>query len=474
MNKYFRSTRAASLAIPNGTIIDLLDEEQPSDRNCFNLSPPSASTINIRRHSSHHCQIIDKVSEEQKRLQTLPVLPPAAVQPNHNTILKPIDPIIHASESLNVSTPPPVPKRTFQKYGDTPTSGGRIHNNPFSPLLIGDSPLASPVLRSANKRREAKFGAGSQCVIQMDTSVFHTTASSNRSSSDSNKSNQTNDTSGYATISNNEADHIFFGETPAEFRTRFSSVDTQSSLDSCSDLIKCPSPTSSTDLIYNGKSPNIDNRPPVPKRRQSSTTSGSFPKIPPPTVHKNHRNRGIPPVPPARSQASLDSPRMLQNVTSTRFFPSGTHEMYSKPITNKCTKSKLGQQSRGSAQRQDSNLSSDSYSITSSPGYNSKSMEVPLLYHAARINKSAAAINNHNGDSITGRTSNGSRSNGAPSGECVSNRQDSIISSDSFSLTSSPGYNTKLIETPLIAHTDKLHTSKIYAFVICDHFALVL
>lgn len=447
-----RSTRAASLAIPNGTIIDLLDEEQPSGRNRFNLSPPSASTINIRRHSSHHCQIIDKVSEEQKRLQTLPVLPSAAVQPHLHPQSKPIAPIVDSNDSPTVSTPPPVPKRTFQKYGDAPTSGGRIHSNPFSPLLIGDSPMSSPVLRSTNKRREAKFEQpGNQCVIQMDSSVFLTNATSNRSSSDSNKSNQTIDTSGYATISNNEADHIFFSETPAEFRKRFSSVDTQSSLDSCSDMIKCSSPTSSTDLIYSNKSPIVDNRPPVPKRRQNTTTSGSFPKIPPPTVHKNHRNRGgHPPVPPARSQTSLDSPRLLQNGTSTRFFPSGVHEMYSKPIA-KCSKTKFSQQSRGSTQRQDSNLSSDSYSMTSSPGYNSKSMEVPLLYHAARINKSA--VDN------TGRGGAGSRcTNG------VSNRQDSIISSDSFSLTSSPGYNTKLIETPLIAHTDKLHTSKIYAF----------
>lgn len=392
----------------------------------------------------------------------MPVLPPAAVQPLLSKAeFKPIIAPIAQTVSPIESTPPPVPKRTFQKYGETPTSGGRIHNNPFSPLLMGDSPLASPVLRSTNKRREPKFGSGSQCVIQMDSSVFLSTATSNRSSSDSNKSNQTNDTSGYATnASNTEADHIFFGETPSEFRTRFSSVDTQSSLDSCSELIKCTSPTSSTDLIFSGKSQTNDNRPPVPKRRQNSTNSGTFPKIPPPTVHKNHRNRGIPPVPPARSQTSLDSPRMLQNGNSTRFFSGGSHEMYSKPIS-KCSKTKFSQQSRGSTQRQDSNLSSDSYSMTSSPGYNSKSMEVPLLYHATRINKSAAAINTAENAE---RGCNGRRS--APTVDCVSNRQDSIISSDSFSLTSSPGYNTKLIETPLIAHTDKLHTSKIIVFDI--------
>lgn len=441
-----RSTRAASLAIPNGTIIDLLDEDQPSARNRFNLSPPSASSINIRRHSSHHCQIIDKVSDEQKRLQTLPVLPPAAVQ----TPSKPAVCVTDENDSLNVATPPPVPKRSFQKYGDTPTSGGRIHSNPFSPLLMGDSPVASPVLRPRRKRGETSS------AVQMDSaSVFvaPTAASSNRSSSDSNKSIHTNDSSGYATTSTIEADHIvFFGDSPDAFRTRFSSVDTQSSLDSCSDLIKCPSPTSSSDQ-------NGERLPPVPKRR-NKTAAGAFPKIPPPAAQKSNRKRGaaIPPVPPARSQTSLDSPRILQNGNATRFFPNGgAQEMHSKPLSKPCSnRSKFSQQSRALTQRQDSNLSSDSYSVTSSPGYNSKTMEVPLLLHAARINKVPAA------------TKAASPSNGRGGG--ASNRQDSIISSDSFSLTSSPGYNTKLIETPLIAHTDKLHTSKIFDEGFCVFF----
>jgi len=51
-----RSTRAASLALPNNSILDLLDKEQTV------LDPvkllPTISN-NIRRHSSHYCPMID-------------------------------------------------------------------------------------------------------------------------------------------------------------------------------------------------------------------------------------------------------------------------------------------------------------------------------------------------------------------------------------------------------------------------------
>lgn len=103
-------------------------------------------------------------------------------------------------------------------------------------------------------------------------------------------------------------------------------------------------------------------------------------------------------------------------------------------------------------QRQDSNISSDSYSLTSSPGYNSKTMEAPLLQHASKINKSSMMRHQDSNDSF----SRVARVNITPHG----NRQDSNISSDSYSQSSSPGYNTKLIDTPLLAHTGILHSSE--------------
>lgn len=97
-------------------------------------------------------------------------------------------------------------------------------------------------------------------------------------------------------------------------------------------------------------------------------------------------------------------------------------------------------------QRQDSTLSSDSYSISSSPGYNSKMMETPLLSAAQTTRKSAAPgmlqrqpLMDLPGTRIApGRSSK------------LNFRQDSTISSDSFSQTSSPGYNPKLMEAPLL------------------------
>lgn len=107
-------------------------------------------------------------------------------------------------------------------------------------------------------------------------------------------------------------------------------------------------------------------------------------------------------------------------------------------------------------QRQDSNISSDSYSMMSSPGYNTKNMEAPLLQNASKMNKSKNIHHQNSTDSFIMSNMNKTVHRGVHS----SKRQDSSISSDSFSQTSSPGFNSKLMEAPLLAHAVKLHTCK--------------
>lgn len=188
----------------------------------FNLAPPSASSINIRRHSSHHCPIIDKVSEEQKCLQTIPVLPHV--------------PQIHPQ-------PPPVPKRTFKPSFDH--SNNSNEPSPNEDVTHRNSKRTLKKQKS-RKQSEISYSAESDDDLLSNESVFEDLPtgdlpifenskqflSSNRSSSDSNKSQTTIDT-GY--ISSNENDRMFFGGSE-NFRSRFSSVETQSSIDSNSDI----------------------------------------------------------------------------------------------------------------------------------------------------------------------------------------------------------------------------------------------
>lgn len=120
-------------------------------------------------------------------------------------------------------------------------------------------------------------------------------------------------------------------------------------------------------------------------------------------------------------------------------------------------------------QRQDSNLSSDSYSVTSSPGYNSKNlMDAPLLQNAARINKGVPGMAMRHQDSsdsfgmVTSRYGIGNAIGNPipPLRSKVNYRQDSTISSDSFSQTSSPGYNTKIMEAPLLPSVKRMCSGK--------------
>jgi corin len=110
-------------------------------------------------------------------------------------------------------------------------------------------------------------------------------------------------------------------------------------------------------------------------------------------------------------------------------------------------------------QRQDSNISSDSYSMMSSPGYSTKNMEAPLLQNVSKINKSKNNMHHQSStDSFTmsGINKNINR-NASGSVGFHSRRQDSCISHDNFNRrTSSP--NSKLLDAPLLAHAAKMNS----------------
>lgn len=105
-------------------------------------------------------------------------------------------------------------------------------------------------------------------------------------------------------------------------------------------------------------------------------------------------------------------------------------------------------------QRQDSNISSDSYSMMSSPGYNSKNMEAPLLWSASKMNKSKNHHQNST-DSFIMSSMNKSFQSGGKCG-AYPKRQDSSISCESQN--SSPG--SKLLDAPLLAHAAKMSSCK--------------
>ncbi|XP_037712874.1 uncharacterized protein LOC119549159 [Drosophila subpulchrella] len=126
-------------------------------------------------------------------------------------------------------------------------------------------------------------------------------------------------------------------------------------------------------------------------------------------------------------------------------------------------------------QRQDSTLSSDSYSISSSPGYNSKLMEVPLLGSSRKSNAPGSAqrqtpLMDLAPTRFLGGSSTGSGKQAPavppPRGK-INFRQDSTISSDSFSQTSSPGYNPKLMEAPLLPSLSAKRLCSAPAPIVC-------
>lgn len=189
--------------------------------------------------------------------------------------------------------------------------------------------------------------------------------------------------------------------------------------------------------------------PPTPQQQQQQQHQ-------PTTTTTTTQHQKRPPMPPARVQ------NFEMHDSSQKGFTSMGQQQQQQPpinIRNQLNRSKRPPpiQYPKLHQRQDSNLSSDSFSVTSSPGYNSKNlMDAPLLQNAARINKSggavAAAMRHQDSNDSFGMSTSRFGSNGpiVPPRHKFNFRQDSTISSDSFSQTSSPGYNTKIMEAPLL------------------------
>jgi hypothetical protein len=110
-------------------------------------------------------------------------------------------------------------------------------------------------------------------------------------------------------------------------------------------------------------------------------------------------------------------------------------------------------------QRQDSNISSDSYSMMSSPSYSTKTMErmeAPLLRSASKMNKSKNHQQNSTDSFIMSSMNKTFQRSGG--GSIYPKRQDSGISCESQN--SSPG--SKLLDAPLLAHAAKMSSCKLY------------
>lgn len=406
--------------------------------------------------------------------------------------------------------PPPVPKRTFQgkifkKDFDTPIAmqsppaSAPANSNTYSKIRAELAKFSNPENRLS--KRPVKCinltpNNNSLCSMSFDDIgdsddlvVFDKKflpVDSNQSSSDSNRSQTTIDT-GYISSFDNDRSSIFttadISNSQRKFRARFSSEDTQSSDDYMSSDLQRTDTVDSlqsnfTDSPFSfKKSSNVFNFDPsrLSKKISSSgsidsdnriyTTNKNQLRRPPavPARNKLHSNR--PPNPPARA---IEPGKLLsQNVTAFNATNErqgakndSVQELQNRPMLNNMGKKGINRpppltQIHHSKmnQRQDSSISSDSCSVMSSPGYNSKNMEIPLLQNASKMNRSRGMHHQSSNDSFNMPSMKNFHNVQAK----VNIRQDSNISSDSFSQTSSPGYNTKLIEAPLLAHVVKKH-----------------
>ncbi|EDW89203.2 uncharacterized protein LOC6528445 [Drosophila yakuba] len=203
-----------------------------------------------------------------------------------------------------------------------------------------------------------------------------------------------------------------------------------------------------------------------------SSLSGPCPAVVPPTDFITKRPG--PPEPPLR-QANVFDPVE----TGSRGHPPPPLTVRNKLVRNKPPPITYPRMQ----QRQDSTLSSDSYSISSSPGYNSKLMEAPLLGSQQGGRKSNAPGTAQRQTPLMdlaptrflsgGGGGSGGRGGGKqapvmpPPRSKINFRQDSTISSDSFSQTSSPGYNSKLMEAPLLPSLSAKRLCSAPAPIVC-------
>lgn len=448
--------RASSLALPTECFVDLLEQQQQADNRKENLLNASSSPTNsARRHSL--------ASQSQTELDA----PRSKERKPPNCL---------------ALAPPPVPKRTFQ---------GTIFKRTTPQPPTKPTKATSKSLSDADSKLEC---TADLCSISFDDIgdsddlvIFDKKSQlvdPNQSSSDSSRSQTTIDT-GY--ISAFDTDRSSVTTNQRQFRGRFSSEDTQSSLDSylSSDLQRADTieslQSNFTDspfiLKKNVNVFNFDQNRLIKKISSSgSIDSDNNRSITPIKTHAMRRlpavpaRKGIrqrtPPAPPLRASQLAESSNfafIFSLILFELFFCSlltvkfrdaspmtlnnsrGDMNSNKPPPLSQIHHSKINQ-------RQDSNISSDS--MMSSPGYNTKNMEAPLLQNASRMNKSKNIHHQSSTDSFI--LSNMNRT--VHRGVHAAKREDSSVSSDSFSQTSSPGFNSKLLEAPLLAHAVKLHT----------------
>lgn len=524
---HYRSNRASSLALPNYSLINLLDKEHNVLYDTLNL-PPVA--LNGRRHSSSHYY-----GAHQSTQTTISNGIESHRTPSPPKKQKPLPlPLV----------PPPVPKRTFQgkylkqslardtmSYNDATYEAashymqylmsekkyslyeaqkslaeyGREYSLSRSPYPLDISPGYSTKIQhhSLSTNSFDDIGDTDDLVLYDKKSYVDL----NKSSSDSNRSQMTIDT-GYMSANETERSSAYTtnNSAPRSFRSRFSSEDTQCSLDSftSTDLQRTDTTDSISNMNYSSndspfslkknvftfdrrfyerstsKMSSLDGTQSEASESPGPISQRRLPALPArkPVLSKKGQTstsgRNMPPMPPNRSNSN-DS-KILQNGQTLQGFQ---EQINNAKAALECTKEppqpqEISRSHRQPSlrrlhiskpnQRQDSSLSTDSFSSVSSPGYSTKNtMEIPLLQNGSKISQTNIPFdekyqNNEidnlgliNARSLKKKKNTSSR---------VSIRQDSKISSDSFSQVSSPGYNSHLMETPLLANAAKLHTVK--------------
>lgn len=585
---FSRSNLSTSFAIPsNVSIIEYLKKRAEPITNKFMLAPPSASTINIRRNSTQQAATIttatNTTSSPSPSSSSTGNNQSSAIQRqsiNGETTETSSTATAATATTKSVSTasttaapkatatasstelPPPIPKRTFlgkiiqsslsDSSSQSPTSTIKTtinnvckqtldevkrRNNSVKPPINQNQTVVQRRLVENHYPIDQQYSDDDR--LSVESSVFEEPKSSdpiislsNRSSSDSNKSQTTIDT-GYMSASNDN-DRIFFGASE-DFRSRFSSVDTQSSIDSCtsSDLQthqsftlqnqarciisplairrdeyedkfnqqplhgktfsrfnssnsllsvsnKTINSTSSNSIKTQSIASNASSRGSLnANRSQSSMQSKIGPQVNGMNGLNQSKLRPVPPPAPSRTPNSLDSGRILYNGSMLGAFQSGLAKITSAAATT--SEVVMGRRSFKKAsqiahtkltQRQDSSISNDSFSLNSSPSYNTKQLDAPLLAGtSAKLNNRTSCLNGQDVTINNHTTVDGFANNKYHFPGRATLRQDSTISNDSFSLNSSPGYNTKQLEQPLLAHSAKIHASKLrIVFFSIDFF----
>ncbi|XP_049290296.1 uncharacterized protein LOC125767595 [Anopheles funestus] len=519
-------TRASSLALPNHTLLDLLEQKQKL-YDTIHLTPPPKGN-GTRRHSSDSFPMIENESFQIPQRQSKKSA--QALTPG---------PLV----------PPPVPKRTFQgNFPRKPPDSFEVQKR--ASLLALDSyqqqqqqqqqlqaqqqqvqQLQQQLAQQLQQQQQAQqqqqqayaqfaraericksafedqsfsyypapksakssgsgvsgVGGGSGACHSVSATSFDdlvepddfvlfskkmASIESNRSSSDSNKSQTTIDT-GY--VSANETDRsILTGGScssakggASSFRSRFSSEDTQSSLDSflsselhrtdtidslplndspfslkknvfnfdlkTSPLIRgssTVSPNSIDEKLDNCSPRSIESKgsrklPTVPTRKGPASGIVMQPKLPPPGGANGGSSRMTPPLPPSRSQQAFET-RKLQ---------------------------KLQQAQQQQQQTQLNNVVSvHKTALESLQELYSRPLGIRRNIHRPPpLSQQQQMI-------------------GGTKGSMIGQRQDSSISSDSFSITSSPGFQNKAMESSLLQQhsTSKFNRSTIRGKVTMD------